>query len=90
MEMLQKEPGKLNTYVSNRIQKIREGGFKVFYTKTDENPTDFIKEFIGLRWKWYVIKTVSIQEDKKFKGYNQKFKDTLLPYEIYKNCHKIF
>ena len=42
MYWLQKEPGKLNTYVSNRIQKIREGGFKVFYTKTDENPADFL------------------------------------------------
>ena len=54
----------------------------------DENPSDFIKEFIGLRSKLYVIKTVSNHEDKKCKGYNRKFKDTLLTYEKYKNCHK--
>ena len=31
----------------------------------DENPSDFIKEFIVLRSKLYVINTVSNQEDKK-------------------------
>ena len=54
----------------------------------DENPNDFIKEFIGLRSKLYVIKTVTNQEDKKAKGYNKKFKDTLLSYEKYKKCHE--
>ena len=29
----------------------------------DENPSDVIKEFIGLRSKLYVIKTVSNNED---------------------------
>ena len=38
----------------------------------DENPSDFIKKFIGLRSKLYVIKTVSNEIDKKCKGYNQK------------------
>ena len=47
-----------------------------------------LKEFIGLRSKLYVIKTVSNHEDKKCKGYNRKFKDTLLTYEKYKNYHK--
>ena len=54
----------------------------------DENPSDFIKEFIGLRSKLYVIKTVSNYEDKKCKGYKRKFKDTLLTYTKYENCHK--
>ena len=54
----------------------------------DENPNDFIKEFIGLRSKLYVIKTVSNQEDKKCKGYNRKFRDTLLTYEKHINCHE--
>ena len=54
----------------------------------DENPSDFIKKFIGLRSKLYVIKTVSNQIDKKCKGYNRKFKDTLLTYEKYKRCHQ--
>ena len=54
----------------------------------DENPSDFIKKFIGLRSKLYVIKTVSNQIDKKCKGYNRKFKDTLLTYEKYKRCHR--
>ena len=53
----------------------------------DENPSDFIKKFIGLRSKLYVIKTVSNEIDKKCKGYNRKFKDTLLTYEKYKRCH---
>ena len=54
----------------------------------DENPSDFIKKFIGLRSKLYVIKTVSNEIDKKCKGYNRKFKDTLLTYEKYKRCHQ--
>ena len=36
----------------------------------------------------YAIKTVSNQIDKKCKGYNRKFKDTLLTYEKYKRCHR--
>ena len=43
----------------------------------DENPDDFIKKFIGLRSKLYVIKTVSNQVYKKCKGYNRKFRDSL-------------
>ena len=54
----------------------------------DENPNDFIKEFIGLRSKLYVIKTVSNREDKKCKGYNRKFRDSLLCYEKYRKCHE--
>ena len=54
----------------------------------DENPNDYIKEFIGLRSKLYVIKTVSNHEDKKCKGYNRKFRDSLLTFETYKRCHK--
>ena len=36
----------------------------------DENPSDFIKEFIGLRSKFYVIKTISNHEDKNAKVIN--------------------
>ena len=54
----------------------------------DENPNDFIKEFIGLRSKLYVIKTVTNQDDKNAKGYNKKFKDTLLSFEKYKKCRE--
>ena len=53
-----------------------------------KNPRDFIKEFIGLRSKLYVIKTVSNNEDLKCKGYNRKFRDSLLSYEKYKKCHE--
>ena len=49
----------------------------------DENPNDFIKEFIGLRSKLYVIETVSNQEDKRCKGYIRKFRDTILTHEKY-------
>ena len=61
---------------------------KHYFFFKDENPSDFIKEFIGLRSKLYVIKTVSNHEDKKCKGYKRKFKDTLLTYTKYENCHK--
>ena len=54
----------------------------------DENPNDFIKEFIGLRSKLYVIKTVSNSQDLKCKGYNRKFRDSLLSYNKYKKCHE--
>ena len=54
----------------------------------DENPNDLIKEFIGLRSKLYVIKTVTNQEDKKAKGYKKKFKDTSSSYDKYKKCHE--
>ena len=36
----------------------------------------------------YVIKTVSNQADKKCKGYNRKFRDSLLTYKKYKSCHQ--
>ena len=36
----------------------------------------------------YVIKTLSNQEDKKCKGYNRKFRDTILTYKKYENCHE--
>ena len=54
----------------------------------DENPNDFIKEFIGLRSKLYAIKTVTKTEEKKCKGYNRNFRDSLLSYKKYKDCHK--
>ena len=54
----------------------------------DENPTDFIKEFIGLRSKLYAIKTVSRHEDKKAKGYNNKFKESILTCDNYKKCQE--
>ena len=53
----------------------------------DENPNDFIREFIGLRSKLYVIKTTENYEDKKCKGYNRKFRDSLLSFKKYKKCH---
>ena len=54
----------------------------------DENSSDFIKEFIGLRCKLYVNKTVSNHEDLKCKGYDRKFRDSLLSHEKYKKCHE--
>ena len=53
-----------------------------------ENPNDYLNEFIGLRSKLYVIKTVSNREDKKCKCYNRKFRDSLLCYEKYRKCHE--
>ena len=53
---------------------------KLLYFK-DENPMDFIKEFIGLRSKLYAIKTVSSHEEKKATGYNNKFKESILTYD---------
>ena len=60
---------------------------KLLYFK-DENPTDFIKEFIGLRSKLYAIKTVSSHEKKKAKGYNNKFEESILTYDKYKKCQE--
>ena len=54
----------------------------------DENPNDFIKEFIGLRSKLYVIKTVANHEDKKAKGYKKSFKESYLSFQKYKYCHQ--
>ena len=54
----------------------------------DENPNDFITEFIGLRSKLYVIKTVSDQEQKRCKGYKRSFRDSYLSFQKYKDCHK--
>ena len=54
----------------------------------DENPNEFIKEFIGLRSKLYAIKTVTKSENLKCKGYSKKFRDSLLSYKKYRDCHK--
>ena len=42
MFWLEKAPGQLTTYVSNRIKKVQEAGFKVFYTNSNTNPADFL------------------------------------------------
>ena len=65
-----------------------EENMKALLCFKDENPNEFIKEFIGLRSKLYVIKTVKNTEDKKSKSYNRKFRDTLLSFKKYKQCHK--
>ena len=53
----------------------------------DENPNDYIKEFIGLRSKLYAIKTVKHESNIKCKGYSRNFRDTYLSFENYKLCH---
>ena len=42
MFWLEKAPGQLNTYVSNRIKNIQEGSFKVYHTSSNTNPADFL------------------------------------------------
>ena len=43
--MLDKKPaGELNTYCSNRVNKIQEANFDVFYTNTTTNPADFVSK----------------------------------------------
>ena len=42
MFWLEKAPGQLNTYVSNRIRKIQDGNFKVYHTSSNTNPADFL------------------------------------------------
>ena len=54
----------------------------------DETPSDFIKEFIGLRSKLYAIKSVSKKNNIKAKGYNRHFKKSYLSFEKYKICHE--
>ena len=54
----------------------------------DENPNDYIKEFIGLRSKLYIIKTVSKENDIKAKGFNRHFKKAFLSFNKYKMCHR--
>ena len=54
----------------------------------DENPGDLIKEFIGLRSKLYIIKTVSKKSDIKAKGYIRHFKNSYLSFDKYKTCHE--
>ena len=54
----------------------------------DENPNELIKEFIGLKSKLYGIKTVTKRENLTCKGYNRKFRDSLLSYKKYMECHK--
>ena len=54
----------------------------------DENPTDFIQEFVGLRSKLYAIKTVNNKNELKCKGYNRNFRDSILSFKSYKICHK--
>ena len=41
MFWLEKAPGQLTTYVSNRIKKVQEAGFKVYHTSSNTNPADF-------------------------------------------------
>ena len=54
----------------------------------DENPSQFIKEFIGLRSKLYVIKTADNHEEKKCKGYKRSFRDIYLSFEQYEDFHE--
>ena len=54
----------------------------------NENTNDFIKKFIGLRSKLYVIKTAQIQQDKKCKGYNRKIRYSIQKLEKYKECYE--
>ena len=42
MFWLEKAPGQLTTYVSNRIKKVQEAGYKVYYTNSNTNPADFL------------------------------------------------
>ena len=42
MFWLEKAPGQVNTYVSNRIKKIQEGSFKVYHTSSNTNSADFL------------------------------------------------
>ena len=41
-----------------------------------------------MRSKLYAIKTITKTEEKKCKGYNRNFRDSLLSYKKYKDCHK--
>ena len=42
LHWFKKPAGELNFFISNRVKKIQEAQFQVFYTNTSTNPADFV------------------------------------------------
>jgi len=57
---------------------------KSLFIFKDENPSDFISQFCGLRPKLYAIKTVSKENHIRSNGYSTNFSKTFLSFATYR------